>query len=321
MNGNPFDVSVEPQTLGEAETRQIIEANESVDAMHTRGWVRMQLPADGEEAISFGARVLDGDYDQFPYAISAGRMITGPGETVAGIGLFNLLGLEVGDDLTVTVDERPLTLRLVGRVIENDDDGEIAFVDAGTFTWDLPEAAPSEYLLLLESGADDEAVMTELVLASNYDFEIWSTDQEPPEEATVIRSVMLGLSAVLLLIGLVNLFATTLLNVRERMRDFAIVKSIGMTPRQVTTSVIAGVSVQALIAVALGIPLGVWLYGVIFREVAEAEMGADPLLYTRPEWWWLVLLVPASIFVAALASALPARRATHAAPAELLRYE
>ncbi|MEZ4571601.1 MAG: FtsX-like permease family protein [Thermomicrobiales bacterium] len=121
---------------------------------------------------------------------------------------------------------------------------------------------------------------------------------------------------------MVNLFATTLLNVRERpARLRAIVKSIGMTPGQVMLSVIAGVSVQALLAVALGIPSGVWVYGLIFREVAEREMGADPLLYTRPEWWWLALLVPASLAVAAVAGALPARRATVVAPAELLRYE
>ncbi|RIK44397.1 MAG: hypothetical protein DCC58_08290 [Chloroflexi bacterium] len=49
--------------------------------------------------------------------------------------------------------------------------------------------------------------------------------------------------------------------------------------------------------------------------------GADPLLYTRPEWWWLALLAPGAIVLSALASAIPARRATGVAPAEVLRYE
>ena len=74
------------------------------------------------------------------------------------------------------------------------------------------------------------------------------------------------------------------------------------------------------LAVAVGIPLGLWIYESIFRAIAEGE-GADPTLYTPPEWWALALLVPGAVALAALASALPARRAANVHVAEVLRYE
>ncbi|MEZ4523784.1 MAG: FtsX-like permease family protein [Thermomicrobiales bacterium] len=115
MNGNPFDISVEPGELSEAETREILEANDAVAGLHTRGTIRMQVTSADDGVVSFSARVLGGDYQGFPYAISTGRMIAAPGEAVAGIGLFNLLGLDVGDDLNVTVDGRAVPLHIVGR--------------------------------------------------------------------------------------------------------------------------------------------------------------------------------------------------------------
>jgi ABC-type lipoprotein release transport system permease subunit len=88
----------------------------------------------------------------------------------------------------------------------------------------------------------------------------------------------------------------------------------------VVTSVASGVSLLALIAVAVGIPLGLWIYETVFRAIAEGE-GADPTLYTPPAWWALVLLVPGAVALSTLASALPARRAANVQVAEVLRYE
>jgi putative ABC transport system permease protein len=109
--------------------------------------------------------------------------------------------------------------------------------------------------------------------------------------------------------------------VRERARDYGIFKAAGMTPRQVVVSVVSGVSLLALIAVGVGIPVGLWVTEQMFRQVAENELGADAMLYTPPQWWALALLVPAAVLLSALASALPARRAVRVQVAEVLRYE
>ena len=136
-----------------------------------------------------------------------------------------------------------------------------------------------------------------------------------------IRTVLLRLSTALLVIGLANLLTTSLLNVRERSREVGVFKAIGMTPGQIVTSVISGVSLLALIAVAAGIPIGIYVYKVIFRIVGEQQSNADPLLFAPPHTWWLILLVPSAVAVSALASALPAWRAASVDVVEVLRAE
>ena len=72
---------------------------------------------------------------------------------------------------------------------------------------------------------------------------------------------------LLVAIALVNLLATLLLVTRERARDFAIFKAIGLTPRGVLGVVNSGGAVLGLIAIAIGIPLGL----IIFRGVTRAD--------------------------------------------------
>ena len=105
------------------------------------------------------------------------------------------------------------------------------------------------------------------------------------------------------------------------MRDFGILKAVGMTPHEVMASVASGAVLLALPAVLLGIPVGLWAWEQLFRIVAENEMGADPELFTEPSWWSLALLAHGMIALAVLASTIPARRAARVEVADVLRYE
>ena len=50
-------------------------------------------------------------------------MFARPGEAIAGRGLYERSALKVGDTLTVRVAGKPITLTLVGRHVEPDNDG------------------------------------------------------------------------------------------------------------------------------------------------------------------------------------------------------
>jgi ABC-type lipoprotein release transport system permease subunit len=143
----------------------------------------------------------------------------------------------------------------------------------------------------------------------------WDPVDDDAGEAARLRPIVYGLDAVLLFVGGVNLLATVLLGVRERVRDLGLLKAAGLTPRQVTTSFVAAQGVLAALAVAIGIPLGL----ALFRGVIEANGSADEFAY--PAWWWLALLAPAGVaLVLALATPV-ARRAAAIRVAEALRYE
>jgi putative ABC transport system permease protein len=318
LSGNAFDAKVSAGAIGQEEAERIFAGHDEIVAYHARASTRAKVVHEGE-TISFQVRGLGGQYDAFPYAIGEGRMIAAPGEVVVGIGLVNLLDLRIGGDLQVIVGNQALTLHIVGRVLDDEDQAELAFTTLDTLQAVGPSVQPDQYLLLLKQGTDSSALKAALMQESGYEFGVTVTEADAGNVA-IFRSILLGLSAVLLTIGLVNLLTTSLLNVRERARDYGNFKATGMTPRQVVASVASGVSLLALIAVVIGIPLGLWIYESIFRSIAESE-GADPTLYTPPAWWALVLLVPGAVALSALASALPARRAANVQVAEVLRFE
>jgi len=131
---------------------------------------------------------------------------------------------------------------------------------------------------------------------------------------SLLRPVVYSLDAVLLFVGLVNLVATVLLAVRERVRDMGVLKAVGVTPVQLGRTVLSSQGILGLIAALAGIPLGLGIF-----RLAVGLTSSDEFAY--PAWWWLVL-VPPAIVASVLALTYPlARRAASLRVAEALRYE
>jgi putative ABC transport system permease protein len=143
----------------------------------------------------------------------------------------------------------------------------------------------------------------------------WDPVDDDAGEAARLRPIVYGLDAVLLFVAVLNLLATLLLGVRERVRDLGLLKAAGLTPRQVTTSFVTAQGVLAMVAVAIGIPLGL----ALFRGVIEANDSADEFAY--PTWWWLALLAPAAVALVLAIAAPLGRRAAAIRVADALRYE
>jgi putative ABC transport system permease protein len=134
-------------------------------------------------------------------------------------------------------------------------------------------------------------------------------------EDAILRPVVYGLDALLLFVGLVNLLATLLLTTRERVRDLGVLRAVGLTPRQVTGSLVSEQVLVAAIAGLIGLPLGL----LLFRLAVGATGGADEFAY--PSWWALALLVPAIVVIVALIAAPIARRAAAIRVTDALRFE
>ena len=62
------------------------------------------------------------------------------------------------------------------------------------------------------------------------------------------------LDAALLLITATTLVAVTLLSVRERIRDYGVLKAIGLTPTQITSTLVSAHAALAVVASLLAIP-------------------------------------------------------------------
>jgi putative ABC transport system permease protein len=317
LRAKPYELLVDANDLSPATTRRLLAARGAeITGTTTAAGTTATVPGQGVEIF---ARALGGDYARRPYAVRDGRMLAGPGEAIVGRGLLDALGLHVGDRLPLMAEGAPLSLRIVGRYVEPDNDGRTAIFDERS----VPPAAlrrfgPRRYELALADRDQAHAVQNALLRDSRGQLDIEVTEDSARQERADLRPVLYGSEAVLLAIGLVNLLTTLLLGIRERVRDFAIFKVVGLTPRQILASVTAGGTLLATLAVVTGIAIGVPVFHLLVT-VTNPTDGPD--LVTAPTWWWVVLMFPGALIFTTLASVLPARRAAAIQPAEALRYE
>jgi putative ABC transport system permease protein len=134
-----------------------------------------------------------------------------------------------------------------------------------------------------------------------------------PDELPVL---VYTLDAVLLVITATTLIAVALLSVRERIRDFGVLKTIGLTPRQIAASLVSAHAALALLAALLAIPAGIGLYVTVYGIAG----GSSEDRVIAP-WWWLALVPIGTMLVVVAATSLPARLATRIPTADALRYE
>jgi putative ABC transport system permease protein len=276
------------------------------------------FPVTADRGVPFQARALGGDYRARPYAVPDGRMIRGPGEAIVGRGLLERFKLKLGDRLRVHAMGAPVDLHIVGRYIEPDNDSVTAIFDEASLPAAQRARLRPDYALTIPEVSAARRLQAELQRESNGALRATITEDEVKQERDDLRPIVWGMDALLLGIGLVNLLTTLLLGIRERRRDFAIYKTVGLTPRQVLATVTSSGSLLAVVAVVIGIPFG----SILFHSVVVATNPTDgPDLVTNPTWWWLLLLLPGMLVLTTIASLVPARQAAGVKPAEALRYE
>jgi ABC-type lipoprotein release transport system permease subunit len=159
----------------------------------------------------------------------------------------------------------------------------------------------------------DAVVVVALSLEATLDARPAGEVSDVPNELPVL---VYTLDAVLLVITLTTLVAVALLSVRERVRDYGILKAIGLTPAQITSTVIGANAALALLAALLSIPLGIGLYLALY----QATSGNMTDAVVAP-WPWLALIPIATLLLVVAATGLPARLATRIRAAEALRFD
>ena len=145
-------------------------------------------------------------------------------------------------------------------------------------------------------------------------------DHTPPRQILLLRPVIAGLALVLNLIALLSVLNSALMGVRERARDLAIFKAVGLTPKQVIAVVLVGVITLALVAIVVGVPVGIGLTYGAFVGLARMQGFTRPMPFIV-NWIGLALTPFGICLVAMLGAALPAHWAARINVVNLLRYE
>jgi FtsX-like permease family/MacB-like periplasmic core domain len=126
------------------------------------------------------------------------------------------------------------------------------------------------------------------------------------------------LAGILSAMAAATLLHTLLTSIRRRRRDMAILKTLGFVRGQLRTAVAWQAAALAFISLVIGIPVGVaagrWAWRLFTDQLGVIPLPVLPLIA-------LVLIGPAAILLAILASVLPGRLAARMRPAVVLRSE
>lgn len=156
-------------------------------------------------------------------------------------------------------------------------------------------------------------VVAALSLDATLDARPSSMPSDFPHELLVLVYTLVG---VLLLITATTLAAVALLSVRERVRDYGILKAIGVTPGPIVSTVVGANLAVAVLASLAALPLGIGLYLGLYAMSGDGTDGA-----VIAPWWALALIPVGAVAFVLAATSLPAWLATRIRTSDALRYE
>jgi putative ABC transport system permease protein len=233
-------------------------------------------------------------------------------------------GLTVGDSLRLETDRGLHAFRIAGVFYDYGSDLGIAMMSRPTFERAFDDRSISSMVLFLEPGADPEAVIAtlrrqipegqEVFIRSNQTLR--ETSMEVFDRTFTITVVLRLLAVMVAFIGVLSALMALQL---ERSRELAVLRAVGLTPRQLWRYVTLQTGLMGLFAGLLAVPLGLVLASVLIYVINKRSFGWTMQLDLSPEI--LVQPLVLALLAAVLAGTYPARRMARANPAMALREE
>ena len=330
LGGTPWDVRLNGRSSAESdgELRQLIESRPEVDGYSTELSVTLRRP--DAEGVDVPSVAVSSETQRFRYFIPEGRMFDDPGEAIITQRAAEDLGVEVGDEVELKVSTpssglpeseltaRRFVLRIVGRYASVSDDGRGLVFGLETLRrYVSQDVSPDSYGVKLRRDADLEGFKAAIVAGASGPVEFFTLESELGDE---VGPVLFGVTAALLLLASLNIFVTALFAVRERSRDFGILKAVGVTPEQILAAVLAGGALLAAASVLIGVPLGLLMTRTLFDVFGEQE-GFGTGLFRMPNASLVAASAPVALLFAVLGLLLPAWRASRTRVVEVLSRE
>jgi putative ABC transport system permease protein len=143
--------------------------------------------------------------------------------------------------------------------------------------------------------------------------EAWITEQDEEFNSFLIMLyVLLALSVIISIFGMINTLA---LAVFERTRELGMLRAVGMTRWQARVMIGSESVITALIGAAIGLPLGIFLAGLVTEALSQYDLRyAIPLLP-------LIVFAVVAVLVGLVAAIMPAQRAARLNVLQALQYE
>ncbi|MDQ6838465.1 MAG: hypothetical protein M3137_09085, partial [Actinomycetota bacterium] len=334
-----------PQLYGTAFDAQIEEANGDAFTVSKALPVLVADPEVAAVAVGYaavpvrlgkvtaGAVALDVKKGTFPSILVEGRAPSGPDEVAVGTRTLRDLGARLGqsvDAQSLVSDAPPSPVRIVGRAVlpvESDTSGlghgTVITVDglrqvAGSANF----ADPTQAVVRFQPGVDNARARIHLQARLD-DVDPGGTVFAPTRPNEVVdfghvQNLPVVLAAILAVLATATIGHLLVSSVRRRRHDLAVLKSLGFLRRQAVAAVCWQATTLMVIALGVGVPLGVaigrWTWGLLADQLGILPRPATPLLA-------LLVLAPAALLLANTIAAAPAWSAGRTSSAVVLRSE
>jgi hypothetical protein len=254
--------------------------------------------------------------------VSDGREPRSADEIAFGRATLRGLGRRVGDVVPVEGPGGRRSLRIVGEVLLSEAASNMIMSTGAVLTVDglravLPTERPNQFVVQYAPGVDKEAAYASL----RRDFGPTVLRAATPDEVENLRRVSglpFLLAALLAVLGAATLGHLLVTSVRRRQRDLAVLKALGFIRRQVSATIAWQATILAAVALLIGLPAGVaagrWGWVLVNQGLGSPAEPITPALV-------VLSVIPATVLVANLVAALPARAAATTRPAVVLRSE
>lgn len=290
---------------------------------------KTRLGGQGPPSLLFSA-TPDG-YGETAYV--DGHAPRGAGEVAFDRATAEKAGVEVGDEVSIQGEGPRETMRLVGLVEFGGGDTSFGGVTVAITTED--EAARlvgrtddrywSEVMARSRPGVSDRELAERIQAAIGDAGTVRTGLDQGAKQASDIKDELSFLPTMLLIfagiatfVGAFLIFNTFSITVAQRQREFALLRALGASRRQVRLLVSGEALAVGLIGALLGMTAG-FVVAPLLRAMIKA-FGADmPATATVFAGRTLIVSLIVGVVVTMLASFLPARRATKVAPVEALR--
>lgn len=284
------------------------------------------------QAPSFGQGL---DPDDPVATVVAGRIPEESGEIALTAATLEQAGLAVGAATTVVLGGEVLPVEVVGEVDLGASGGGPVFVYLDTATAQAvfaPDGLVPTIAVFGEDAVTEQALVERLSAALGEVDDATApaevvTGTVARDEATEAVNQILGFVGTFLLVFAgISLFVgafiianTFAMSVRQRQREFALLRAVGASPGQVFASVLIQAAVIGLLGSGLGVLAGVGLVSLL--RVVLDRMGMDLSGDIPLEPGTVVLSLAIGTLVSAVAAAVPARRAALVPPVEAMRED
>jgi putative ABC transport system permease protein len=282
-----------------------------------------------DEGVAIGV-AHDGDQSLNPLQLLDGQWPSGDGQIAIDTGTADREGFEIGQTVGAFGDG-PLAKYRVSGIVRFGSSSSIGSTTISVF--DLPTAQRlfekqgkyDRIRISAKDGVSDAALIGQIdPLLSETTQVKTATDQASADSAddqeglNIIKYFLLGFGGIALLVGSFVIANTLAITVAQRMREFATLRTLGASRRQVLGSVLLESSVIGVIGSIIGLFLGlaIALGLIVLLEATGVDLPNSSLVFSLRT---VAVSIGVGTLIAVLASLRPAFRATRVEPIAAVR--